>query len=711
MRILYVVHQFFPKHYLGTERVVLNLSKQMQRMGHSVRVLTYGISENDGFKQEGNFLIKEYEFHGVSVISIRHKIIPQNISFTIFDPILEKILGQVFFNDAFDIIHICHPMRVGSVIRVAKHRNIPIVLTLTDFWLFCPRGIATTQKGELCHGPEDGMKCVRECYGNSWKAELIQRFNEANEVFQTVNCVVFATKFLKQIFEINNFSSNIKLIPFGNDYNNVVPNPKEYSEKSEIILGFLSTVTLHKGAHVLLEAFNKANMSNMRIKIYGDYFGDVDYYNKLKKIADNKKVEFCGKYKYEEMPDIFDEIDMLVLPSIWWENSPLVLLRALANNVPAIVSDLGGMTEVIVDGKNGFTFKAGSAESLAEILQKIGANPTLLNEMKTGIHHPPRIEEEAFEYEQLYSDLIGKGSSMLVKIDHINNMEEIRKNLTIYGDNFFFDIKNKTYKSIGMFNLNNLKIITRISKRDTMFQGNLDHYFSVGMSALHCIEIALFIANKKSTDIKKILDLACGYGRVMRIIKAAFQKAAITACELDKVAVDYCVKTFSATPAYSSKQVSEIKIDDSFDLIWNGSLLTHLDSDLWEGYIRLFESLLKPNGILIFTVHGCLVADKLKKGDNNYYGLDQARVSKILKDYEDHGFGYVNYCNETDYGISISSRSWVLSCLENISNLHVLAYAEHLWDNHQDVVICIKDSEGYRKSESKVDLTTSGMSI
>ena len=406
MRILYVVHQFFPKHYTGTERLVLNLSKQMQRMGHSVKVLTYGITETEGFRQEGDFLIKDYEFQGVPVISIRHKIIPQDVSFTIFDPKMEKILGKIFSNEKFDIIHVCHSMRVGSIIRVAKHRNIPIVLTLTDFWLMCPRGIAVTQKGELCYDPEDGMKCVRECYGNLWKDKLIQRFNETNELFQVVDCVVCATNFLKQIYEINNFSSNIKLIRFGKDYRNVRHNIREYSENSEITLGFLSTLLPHKGAHVLLEAYNKANMGNIRLKIYGDYFGEIEYYNRLKKLAkENKKIEFCGKYKYEEIPDILDELDMIVVPSIWWENSPLVLLRALAHNVPAIVSDLGGMTEVIKDGENGFAFEAGSAESLAEVLRKIGEKPYVLNEMKTKIHPPPRIEEEAFEYEKIYAKL------------------------------------------------------------------------------------------------------------------------------------------------------------------------------------------------------------------------------------------------------------------------------------------------------------------
>ena len=266
MKILYTVHQFFPRHYTGSERLVLNLAKQMQRMGHSVKVLTYGINENEGFRQEGDFLVKEYEFQGVSVVSIRHKIIPRHVSFTIFDPNMEEIIGKIFSNEEFDVVHICHPMRLGSIIRVARHRRIPMILTLTDFWLMCPRGIAVMPNGELCCGPEGGAKCFRECYGDLQEDKLIQRFNETNEAFQKIDCVVSATNFLKQMFEINKFSG-IKLIRFGKDYSSVRLNSREYSEKSEITLGFLSTVLPHKGAHVLLEAFNRADMGNIQIKI------------------------------------------------------------------------------------------------------------------------------------------------------------------------------------------------------------------------------------------------------------------------------------------------------------------------------------------------------------------------------------------------------------------------------------------------------------
>jgi len=404
MRILYVVHQFFPKWYTGTERFILDLAKQMRRMGHYVEVLTYGFDDDTGFSVCNGVMYKKYTFQTIPVTSIRHLTVPDDLSYNIFDDKIENILFRVMTKGNFDIVHVAHPMRLGCVFKVAKSLGLPTILTLTDFWLICPKAILVTSKGHLCKGSEDGIKCTDECFFT--EKTIRERFTHSNEISDSVDYIVSPTHFLKKMFEVNNFSPNIKLMPFSIDYNDVESNLKEYLEKSDITLGFLSTLLPHKGAHVLLNAFNEAKMSNIKLKIYGHYFGAVDYYNTLKSFVKDNRVEFCGAYNYEEIPKILDEIDILVVPSIWWENSPLILLRALAHNVPAIVSDLGGMTEVINDGENGFVFEAGNAQSLAEILRKIGEDPIILNEMKARIRHPPRIEEEAFEYEMVYSSLI-----------------------------------------------------------------------------------------------------------------------------------------------------------------------------------------------------------------------------------------------------------------------------------------------------------------
>lgn len=416
MNILFVVHQFFPNHYTGSERLVLNLCKQFQRCGHRVKVLTYGITDTDFNESYNGILINRYYYENVAVISVRHESIPEMINFQIFDPKMQPFFKEILKEERADIVHVCHPMRLGSIVPTAHELHIPIILTLTDFWLMCPRGIAITQGGALCKGSETGKNCLKDCYvGSYWEEKIETRFKNARVVFSCADAVVSGTWFLKAMFQNKEYRDDIKIIRFGKDQKNISKkNLKVYNEQSKITIGYLSSLNAHKGAHLLLDAYRQVNPPNISLKIFGDTGLNSDYFKVLKKIAgDNPGIKFCGKYDYAEMPEILEQIDITAVPSLWWENSPLVLLRSLAHNVPAIVSDLGGLTEIITDGVNGFTFSVGhtdsltkNAQGLANILQKISIDPSILNKLKAQIKTPRRIEEEGFDYECLYNVVI-----------------------------------------------------------------------------------------------------------------------------------------------------------------------------------------------------------------------------------------------------------------------------------------------------------------
>ncbi len=233
-------------------------------------------------------------------------------------------------------------------------------------------------------------------------------------------------------------------------------------------------------------------------------------------------------------------------------------------------------------------------------------------------------------------------------------------------------------------------VIREISQNDDMFGGNEMHYFSVGQSALKCISLALRSAGKEIEGIRHILDLPCGYGRVLRSLKAAFPDARLTACDLNKEGVRFCEQVFGATPVYSNPKVDEIPLEGTFDLIWCGSLLTHLDEAYWKDFLKFFTSVLSLGGVLVFSVHGRWVIEKIISGEYTY-GLEEAKLSYLLDEYRRKGFGYVDYKGSGGYGISVSSPSFVLSLIEKISDLRVLSFIEKGWDNHQDVICCIKD--------------------
>ncbi len=233
-------------------------------------------------------------------------------------------------------------------------------------------------------------------------------------------------------------------------------------------------------------------------------------------------------------------------------------------------------------------------------------------------------------------------------------------------------------------------VIKEISHNDDMFAGNEAHYFSVGQSALKCIRLALLSAGKGIDEIRSILDLPCGYGRVLRTLKAAFPKAQLTACDLNEEGVRFCEKVLGATPVYSNPKVDRIKLGGKFDLIWCGSLLTHMDKGTWKDFLDLFSGALSFHGILVFSTHGRSVIKKITSGESTY-GLEEAKLSNLLDQYRHKGFGYMDYKGNSSYGISVSSPSSVLSLIEKMSDLRLLSYIEKGWDDHQDVVCCIKD--------------------
>lgn len=225
----------------------------------------------------------------------------------------------------------------------------------------------------------------------------------------------------------------------------------------------------------------------------------------------------------------------------------------------------------------------------------------------------------------------------------------------------------------------------RIAPHDQMLAGNREHYFGVGLSALCCVRLALLAAGKERAE--RILDLPCGHGRVTRFLRAEFPEAHLTACDLLRDAVDFCAKTFQATPVYSTPRAADIPLQGGFDLIWCGSLLTHLDAEGWSAFLELFHRHLEPSGVLLFTTHGRRVHRHLAVDGWNYQ-LDEDSVRRLLAEYAQTGFGYQNYAHSPGYGVSLASAAWVLPLLESLPEWRVLSYVEHGWDDHQDVVVC-----------------------
>jgi SAM-dependent methyltransferase len=226
------------------------------------------------------------------------------------------------------------------------------------------------------------------------------------------------------------------------------------------------------------------------------------------------------------------------------------------------------------------------------------------------------------------------------------------------------------------------KVSSRIYYNDGMYTGDGVHYFKVGLSAISCIEEALAGADLKT--VRTILDLPCGSGRVLRFLAQRFPEAEITACELEREPVEFCVRTFGARPAYSSLNLDEVSLGKKFNLIWCGSLVTHLNEAGITALLRLFQRHLETGGLMIFTTHGDFVARRLPTRDFDY-GLAEEQIDVIGADYPTTGYGFADYPGAKDYGVSLTAPEWIRAHVQKLGGLREVYFRERGWDDHQDV--------------------------
>jgi SAM-dependent methyltransferase len=226
------------------------------------------------------------------------------------------------------------------------------------------------------------------------------------------------------------------------------------------------------------------------------------------------------------------------------------------------------------------------------------------------------------------------------------------------------------------------KVSLFIDWKDMMYEGYPTHYFSSGYSALFCVRRALDKAAGKSP--KSILDFGCGHGRVLRSLVADFPHAGLTAADVDVTGVNFCAKMFGAIPVYAGTDISRLVFNTRFDLIWVGSVFTHLRSERWMILLELFRSILTEDGLLIFSTHGSEVERRLREGQWRWYGLEAERGAKILREYDKRGFGYSDYRKSQDYGVSLSSPEWVSPQIAEVG-FELVLYQENGWDDCQDV--------------------------
>jgi SAM-dependent methyltransferase len=227
-----------------------------------------------------------------------------------------------------------------------------------------------------------------------------------------------------------------------------------------------------------------------------------------------------------------------------------------------------------------------------------------------------------------------------------------------------------------------------LSPNDEMFAfgRNWTNYLWIATSALRCIRRSMDLVGKQ--DARRILDFASGHGRVLRVLKVAFPGAMTTACDVNEDGVRFCAEQFGSVPVVSRADPAQIHIEGPFDLVWCGSLFTHLDSPRWNGFLDVIQSVLEPDALFVFTVFGRQIADSWRSGVPDP-ALTPEAIERILRGYDSSGFGYADYPGAEGWGDALVTPEWVRKAVDDRDGMRVVDFWETGWVGSQDVVTCV----------------------
>ena len=395
MKILQVIHGYPMRYNAGSEVYTQGLAQALAER-HEVHVFTR--QENPflpdfAMQQETDPTDPRINVHLINMARARDR-----YRYTDVDERFAKLLDDV----RPDVVHIGHLNHLStSLVFEARDRQIPIVFTLHDYWLMCPRGQFIQMYPEdpsdvwaVCDGQDD-RKCAVRCYaryysGNPmeeetdvahWTDWVRRRMVHVRKVCDAVDLFVAPSKYLLGRFG-DDFGLPVEKITYL-DYGFYHERLKgrERNPGEPFTFGYIGTHNPAKGVNHLIEALGKLS-GKPRLKIWGRHRGmETDG---LKALANNlprfgaRRIEWMDEYQNQDIvPEVFNRCDAIVVPSIWAENSPLVIHEALQARVPVITADYGGMSEYVHHEKNGLLFAHRNPESLAEQMQRFVDDPGL----------------------------------------------------------------------------------------------------------------------------------------------------------------------------------------------------------------------------------------------------------------------------------------------------------------------------------------------
>lgn len=444
LKVLFVIHQFLPLHVAGTEIYTRNLARELARRGVRVAILT---AESD--HDRPRFETTRREWDGIPIHQVIHNYTWEHFQETYDCPEADSIFRRVLREEQPDVVHIQHLHYFSAnFVTIARSRGIPVVYTLHDYMLLCPRdGLMMRADGEICERPI-ATKCA-DCIAHlplaaapappvpralrpgadallphtvareilrtrtasnpahPHAAAIAERLDYLKRVLKDVDLFISPSEFLRDRFAAAGLIGADQIIVSDNGYE-----PSRYAPAARLLphrelrVGYVGTIAEHKGLHVLIEALNGIDDPRISCRIWGNLDAFIEYSDRLRGLVNNPRTLLMGPVPPEAVPRVLASTDVLVIPSLWYENSPLTVHEAALAGIPVIASDLGGLAEYVQEGVTGCRFRVGDAEDLRAKILSFLEEPGPLPDFRPAALTIKPIAEDAAEMQRRYERIL-----------------------------------------------------------------------------------------------------------------------------------------------------------------------------------------------------------------------------------------------------------------------------------------------------------------
>jgi glycosyltransferase involved in cell wall biosynthesis len=327
------------------------------------------------------------------------------------DPRLPRELERLLLELAPDVVHFHHYVHFGVEIFSLVRRVLPdvrIVLTLHEYLAICHHFGQMVTRGELhlCRRASDA-RCAG-CFPDIAPSDFFLRRRYVQGFFDLVDQFTAPSAFLAQRYVQWGLPEARMAV-----LENLIPpvgeaTTEEVAGDSVLRVGFFGQISRLKGIEVLLGAAEQLAADarqDISFAIYGDYRNQPEVFRadlEKRLAAPGFNVRFYGPYEREEIDGLMRGVDVVLIPSIWWENAPLVVEEALRNGRPVLCSDIGGMAEKVRHGIDGFHFRMGSQQALADLLKRLAENRGLLKGIGDTMRRPAAMSVTLKAHVNLY---------------------------------------------------------------------------------------------------------------------------------------------------------------------------------------------------------------------------------------------------------------------------------------------------------------------